>query len=43
MTLENYTEKYIPIKMESMILDNLKLIISKENMQKLKSVENKVY
>ena len=43
ITVENYCEKYIPIKIQNMILDNIKIFVSKEVLQKLKSQENKVY
>lgn len=43
IALENYAEKYIPIRVQNMMLDNFKLVVGKEAMTKLKGQENKLY
>ncbi|CDW75226.1 UNKNOWN [Stylonychia lemnae] len=43
ITIENYCEKYVPVKIQTIVMDNIKLFVNKETMQKLKSQENKIF
>jgi hypothetical protein len=40
LTLEHYTEKYIPIQMQSMIIKNLELVLQENEVRRLQSEEN---
>ena len=41
--MENYCEKYVPVKIQSMIMENVSFFVNKDIMNKLKSKENKLY
>jgi hypothetical protein len=41
--MENYCEKYIPVKIQSMIMENVSFFVNKDIMNKLKGKENKLY
>lgn len=43
ITLENYCEKYIPVKIQSMLIENIRVFVNKDIINKLKSKENKLY
>eukprot|EP00347_Sterkiella_histriomuscorum_P001021 403373643 len=43
ITIENYIEKYIPVKIQTIVMDNIRLFVNKETINKLKGQENKVY
>ena len=43
MTLEHYTEKYLPIQMQSMIIKNLELVLDEKVVRRLQSEENQLY
>ena len=41
--MENYVETYIPVKIEHMIIENMRLVLSEDDMTHLRSEENKLY
>ena len=43
MIMENYVETYIPVKIENMIIENMRLVLSEDDMTHLRSEENKLY
>lgn len=43
MTLEHYTERYMPIKIQDMIIENMRLIHPDTVMARLMSEENKLF
>lgn len=42
MTLEHYTERYIPIQMQQMIIENMKMVLSSTQVDVLRSEQNKM-
>ena len=40
LTLERYAERYIPIQIQKMIIDNMQMVLSYDQMDKLKSTQN---
>lgn len=43
LTLEHYTEKYLPILMQGMIIKNLELVLDEAVVRRLQSEENQLY
>jgi len=43
LTLEHYAERYIPVQVQNMIIENLKRIHDDRTMKKIRSEENQVY
>ena len=43
LTLEHYSERYIPVKIQQMIIDNMKVIHDQDKVDLLKSEKNKLY
>ena len=43
LTLEHYTERYIPVQVQGMITDNLERIHDEKTMKLIKSEENQLY
>ena len=43
LTLEHYCERYIPIQIQNMIIDNMNLVLKKDQLDVLKSEQNKLY
>lgn len=42
LTLEQYCERYIPIQCQGMIIDNMSVCLDSEQIDRLKSEENKL-
>ena len=43
LTLEHYTERYIPVQVQGMIMDNMARIHDEKTMKKVKAEENAIY
>ena len=43
LTLEQYCERYIPIQAQGMIIDNMNVVMTPEQIERLKSEENKLH
>ena len=43
LILENYTENYIPLQMMNIMLDSLRLCLHEDQINVLRSEENKMY
>ena len=43
LTLEHYAERYIPVQVQSMIMENLRAIHDEDTMKLVKNEENAVY
>ena len=43
LTLEHYTERYLPVQIENMIIENMKVIHDEDMVKRLVGEENKLY
>lgn len=43
LTLEHYTERYVPIQIQNMIVENMKVIHDEKTISQLTHEENKVH
>ena len=41
-TIEHYTERYIPIKVQEQIMDNMRMVLTTSQMEFLESEDNKM-
>ena len=43
LCLEHYTERYLPVQIENMIIDNMQVVLEEDMIKRLKGEENKLY
>ena len=43
LTLEHYTERYLPVQVQNMIIENMQVVLDEDMIKRLKGEENKLY
>ena len=43
LCLEHYTESYLPVQIQNMIIENMQVVLDEDMIKRLKGEENKLY